>query len=394
MGEDRKPKILLCTGTFAPAFRTGGPARSMTNLVSVLAADFDCSVLTLSTDLGERMDVPTDRWLRMGDADRCYVSPERWSVREMAIRINGIPHDLLYLNGFNDYQFSIAPLWLRWRGRIPRRPVIVAPRGDFSSGCLSSGGPLKIWKKRIYRIVSRSAGLYRGVSFQATSDHEADDIRRFFPDSPIRFAPNLSDPIMPERRVHRKTPGTLRLVYLARIHEIKRTDWALERIAELRGDVRIDLYGPVDGQEYWNHCRELIHSLPTNVTAVYHGPLPHEQKTEAFADADFFILPTRNENFGHSIIEAMKYGCPVIISDRTCWRNLPQSRAGWDLPMDDAESWRATLQRCVDMGPEEYESLTSGAWNYAREHVNTPETVELSRRMFLDTLKEGTHDER
>lgn len=388
-GSIEKPKILFCTGTFFPAYRTGGPARSMTNLVRSLEGDFDCSVLTLGADLGERLEVPTDRWLRVHDAQVYYLSPERWSVRAMEKLIRETPHDLLYLNGFNDVMYSISPLWLRWRGRIPRRPVIVAPRGDFSFGCIHSGGGLKSLKKNVYRVVSRQIGMYREVAFQATSDHEAADIRRYFPHQPIRFAPNLSDPTMPSPRDHRKEPGTLKLVYLARIHEIKRTDWALERIAELHGTVRLDLYGPIDGDGYWNLCQERIRTMPTNVTVEYHGPLPHERMAEAFADADFFILPTRNENFGHSIIEAMKYSCPVVISDRTCWRNLSQVYAGWDLPMEDAGAWNETLQRCVEMGPEEYGRFVSGAWRYAKENVNTPETVDQSRRMFLDTLKDG-----
>ena len=38
-----------------------------------------------------------------------------------------------------------------------------------------------------------------------------------------------------------------------------------------------------------------------------------------FSDADIFLFPTRGENFGHAIAEALSVGCPVAISQNTIW---------------------------------------------------------------------------
>lgn len=44
-------------------------------------------------------------------------------------------------------------------------------------------------------------------------------------------------------------------------------------------------------------------------------------------------MPTFNENYGHAIVESFVAGLPVVISDRTPWRNLEKINAGWDIPL-------------------------------------------------------------
>ena len=51
------------------------------------------------------------------------------------------------------------------------------------------------------------------------------------------------------------------------------------------------------------------------------------------------------------------FGCNCVVSDRTPWRGLEEAGAGWVLPLEKPERFRAVLQRCVDMGPEEYAAL-------------------------------------
>lgn len=62
---------------------------------------------------------------------------------------------------------------LRRLGLLPLVPVILAPRGEFSPGALG----LKAWKKRPYIELTRMIGLHRGITWQASSEREAGDIR-------------------------------------------------------------------------------------------------------------------------------------------------------------------------------------------------------------------------
>jgi glycosyltransferase involved in cell wall biosynthesis len=96
---------------------------------------------------------------------------------------------------------------------------------------------------------------------------------------------------------------------------------------------------------------------------------------------DFFLLPTKGENFGYAILEAMAAGCPAIVSDRTPWRDLAQAGSGWALPLENRDAWHQVLQQCVDMGPEEHARLSTRAREYVQKWAAATkgrgETIEL-----------------
>jgi glycosyltransferase involved in cell wall biosynthesis len=46
------------------------------------------------------------------------------------------------------------------------------------------------------------------------------------------------------------------------------------------------------------------------------GPLYDEHKWQAYRDADVFVLPSLNENFGNTAAESAACGTPVIVTDR------------------------------------------------------------------------------
>ena len=50
--------------------------------------------------------------------------------------LRSTPHDLLYFNSLFDPALSIRPALLRRLGRVERRPLVIAPRGEFARGAL------------------------------------------------------------------------------------------------------------------------------------------------------------------------------------------------------------------------------------------------------------------
>jgi glycosyltransferase involved in cell wall biosynthesis len=48
----------------------------------------------------------------------------------------------------------------------------------------------------------------------------------------------------------------------------------------------------------------------------FSGPLSGDPKWSAYRDADIFVLPSQNENFGNTAAEAVAAGTPVIVTDR------------------------------------------------------------------------------
>lgn len=358
------PTILVLLGWYVPGFRAGGPIRTLASIVERLGDEFEFKIVTRDRDHDGREpypDIRVNEWQRVGKAQVLYLSPDRASPASIRRVVNDTPHDVLYLNSFFSPRFSVTPMLLRMFRLIDPRPVIMAPRGELSIDAVK----LKAPRKRLFLAAARLVRLYRGVVWQASSGFEEADIRstigRGAGSSPeVVVAGDLAAPpsAAVSRAARQKQPGRLRAVFLSRIAPMKNLEGALRMLAGVRGEVTLDVYGPLQDPEYWSRCQAVIASLPANVRVEYRGEARHDQVGEIFAAHDLFLFPTLGENFGHVIVEALSAGCPILISDRTPWRELEPSGAGWDLPLEHPERFTEVIQRCVQMDGEALEAMS------------------------------------
>jgi glycosyltransferase involved in cell wall biosynthesis len=379
--------VLVFTDHYLPGYKGGGPARTLSNLVNQLGNEFNFKIITADRDRGESesyAELDAESWQTSYGAEVFYISSDNPSLRKLRSVIRNTAYDLIYLNSFFSPTFTIKPLLL-WRLRlIPRKPVILAPRGEFSPGALT----LKKYKKRAYLALVRLAGIYQDVIWQASSEYEKKDIHRWFGSKvPIMIAPNLPSPTL-DHEPHRvdKPVGELRVVFLSRISRMKNLDGALDMLRELKGKVQFNIYGPLEGKDYWVKCQKLITTLSPNIQVEYKGPVPPERVADVLADHDLLLLPTLGENFGHVILESLLAGCPVLVSDRTPWRGLQEKGVGWDLPLEQPERFRAALQRCVDMGAQEHREWSHRAFEFGMQRVHQQSVLEQNRALFKCTL--------
>jgi glycosyltransferase involved in cell wall biosynthesis len=365
-----KSKILVFADWYLPGYKAGGLITALSNLADSIGDTFDLYVFTRDRDLTDEnpySGIRPNRWVSVDKARVLYTSD--LSFRHLRRRICEVKPDVIYLNSFFS-PLTIKTLFLRKLGLLPKSPVVLAPRGECSPGALK----VKSLKKNIYRNSAVRAGLYQGLIWQASSELEAEQIatvvysaRRKQPC--IRVAPDLPSrdwshaAAKPPKKP--KDPGG-RFLSISRIAPVKNILFALEAIEKLKGNVEYDIFGPIDDREYWDDCQKRMKSLPDNVVVRYRGMIPRELVPKVALDYDFFLLATQGESFGYVILEAMAAGCPVILSDRTPWRDLAERGAGWTLPLEDCDLWRHTLQQCVDMEPGAYATLSSRAREFVQ----------------------------
>ena len=378
-------KIFTFGGYYLPGYKAGGPIRTLTNMVDHLGDEFGFNIVTADRDFGDTKPYPgikLDDWNRVGKANVFYMSPKGRSLRRFKKILCSTECDVIYLNSFFSPHFTIKPLILRRLRLIPDKPLILAPRGEFSPGALG----LKSLKKRVYLLVAKAFGLYRGVVWQASSEHEEADIRCWFgKDVPVKVAPNLppmvhlADELPPKSE---KATGCLKIIFLSRISRMKNLDGALKMLRGLKGQIQFNIYGPMEDKVYWSVCQKIISSLPENIEVRYCGSVAHDNVTSVMREHDLFFFPTLGENFGHVILEALCAGCPVLISDQTPWRDLEAKSVGWDLPLDQPELFRDVLQKCVDMDNTEYVKWSERAWEYGLQVTKDDGVVEQNRQLF------------
>lgn len=352
--------VLCLVGHYLPGYRAGGALRSVAELARVVAAYSEFRVLTSDRDLGDSdpyAGIRTNTWVRFGEYSVCYSRRRAWEILSI---LRDSQADILYVNSFFDPYFGILPVVAtRVYGRRWRQ-IIIAPRGEFSSGALR----LKRIKKRLFIKVARLSGLYRGVVWHASTELEAADIRRVFGSaaSDVRVAQDLASPsrIAPgnaatDSQVTDRVP--LRLCFLSRISAKKNLAYAMSVLRGLDIPAVFDVYGPAEDQAYLAQCRSMSEALPGNIEVHFHGSLEHERVAEVLARHHLFVLPTHGENFGHVIAESLAVGTPVLISDQTPWRDLEQHGVGWDLPLSNPDAFLAAIQSVSAMDAAAYAAM-------------------------------------
>lgn len=377
----RRPRVLVLLDYYLPGYKSGGPLRTIGNMVARIGDRLDFRILTRdrdATDTEPYSGVRVGAWNDVGGARVFYAAPGGLTARAIRARVAEASPDLIYVNSLFS-ALAVSFLGLRRAGLVPRTPVVLAPRGQLSPGALS----LKGAKKQAYLAASRAARLYDGLLWQASSEAEASEIRGVMGSVPVHVAPNIPEPLAAAPPpAPAKRPGSMRLVYLSRIAEKKNLHFLLE-LLPLVADVTVELeiYGPVREPAYWARCQALLAGMPPRVTARYHGPCEHDQVARALGDGHAFVLPTLGENFGHAILEALAAGRPALIGDATPWRGLEARRAGWDRPLEPG-LWLAALQQLAAMDQAEYDAWAHGARRHAVAFVTAPEVVEANLALF------------
>lgn len=367
-------RVLAIADFFTPGFRGGG-TRHLTHIVDRLHHRLAFNVLTRDRDVGMPAPydgVPLDTWIETGTARVCYLSPQAISLHTIAQRVREAAPDVVLLNSVFS-TLAIRLLLLRRVGALPRVAVLLACEGELAPGALRQ----KPLRKRLYLAAARAGGLYRGITWKASSTEEADDIRRAIgPETRVAVVPIVipSSPSDPSGTVPEVMPppspkmrGQVRLLYLSRITPKKNLRFLLDLLArDVAADVDLDIVGPIDDRAYWEACQAVIKRMPPHVRVRYAGESSLDKIDAWYGQAHALVLPTFGENFGFVILEALACARPVLVSQDTPWRDLAASTAGWDLPLREPKVWREAIERLAGMDAEDYAPWSRGAWSRAR----------------------------
>ncbi len=390
----RRPVVLTTVPFYLPGFKGGGKLVTVRNLVAGLSRQFQFKVLTADRDLGDRHSyegVPTNRWIAGADCEIFYADAQLLPLPSIREQLSRDDYDILHLNTVFSRPFGIVPLLLQRFGRIARRPMVIAPRGELAPGALA----IKPTRKRSFLTTARSLGLFNGATWQASGEEEARDIRNIVgAGARIAIGPDLLGADYQTWRSSRycKNPGQLDVIFLSRITPKKNLHLAIETLRGLEGDITFRIVGPIDDPHYWARCQKTIAGLRSNIRIDYCGPIATSEVGSCFGRHGLLLLPTANENFGFVILEALLAGCPVLISDQTPWRHLSEKGIGWDMPLSRPDLMRATLKHCIEMDGETHRRMSNRAREFALDYVARDDSAARNAAMFYSVLAERRED--
>ena len=358
--------------------------RSVANMVDQLGHDFEFWVVTSDRDAlikSPYTGVALNEWNKVGNANVFYCTRSHQALGSFVKLIRATPHDVVYLNSYFNPVFTMMPLLANRMTGNARKPLVIAPRGEFSPGALA----LKWRKKAAFTYIARSVGLYRNVTWHASNEMEAEQIRAKLGESQrVLIAPNLSGPVqsISENEIRRDSTSPLRVIFLSRITPKKNLEVVLQSLRAAKVAAQLSIAGVVDDDAYWRKCQGVIANLPEYITVKYIGAVPHDEVHILLAGHDLLFLPTLGENYGHVIIESLAAGTPVLVSDQTPWRDLDNAGVGWVRGVTDVQGYADILRKLAkDDGPDQGERRSRAA-AFAAALRQDESALTANRRLF------------
>jgi glycosyltransferase involved in cell wall biosynthesis len=327
-------RILSVTATYAPFLEFGGPPVKVSALARGLSRrGHEVTVLTADWGLEARFTVEeatgAERspfgWMRLESGVTAIYLPTwlryrsvSWNpgVKEFCrARLEGF--DVAHIYGLYDF---LGPAVAS--ACVERKiPYVLEPIGMYVPIVRS----LRL--KRIYHAVFGRRLFERASAVIATSDQEIEELARGgVARQKIMLRRNgVEAPgTWGKRGIFRKVLGIPEdaevILFLGRLSEKKSPDMLLQAFGALAKEtggesLRLAFVGP-DEAGMKARLEQMAAALGVGQQVKFAGPIFGEAKWAAYRDADVFVLPSRNENFGNTAAESAAAGTPIVLTEQ------------------------------------------------------------------------------
>jgi glycosyltransferase involved in cell wall biosynthesis len=339
-------RVLHVSAYFAPAFVYGGPPRTIHALCKALGSvGVDVDVMTTTANgPGEPLQAAVDEPRIVDGVKARYfpIAAPRWLWRARGLRraVDACvsDYDVVHIHG----------LWHSpgWQAAAAARrahvPYVISPRGMFEPDAMA----IRSWRKALaFRAVERR-NLTGAACLHATSGQEAKTLSRHGFGARLLVAPNgvdaealmCPDPA-PLLRRSGIDPSSRFVLYMGRIHPIKRLDLLAGAAAQLRArQVSVVIAGP-DEREHRAAMAPMFERL--GVQTCWIGAVDGPLKAALLTGARALVLCSDSESFGMSVAEAMAVGTPVVTTHSCPWPQVEREGAGYWVPQSSEAIARA-----------------------------------------------------
>ena len=340
-------RILNVTASYAPFLEFGGPPVKVRSLSEGLAR-LGHSVTVLTADWG------IDGRLRDANGQvAAERSPFGWRREEHGVQAIYLPtwlrrralswnpaakrycrarlrnFDVAHIFGLYDLLGPAVAGECRAKGL----PYVVEPIGMFL--------PIvrNIQLKRMYHAMLGRRLLWGASAVIATSQQEVEELagggvprdkivlRRNGVERPSKWPESGAF-----RRANGISPGAKLVLFLGRLSSKKSPELLLKAVADLPSqlqgkELKLVYAGPDEGGVR-KQLAQAASQLGIAKRVQFAGAIYGDAKWAAYRDADVFVLPSQNENFGNSAAEAVAAGTPVIVTERCGIAPLLADQAG------------------------------------------------------------------
>lgn len=288
------------------------------------------------------------------------------------------------------------PAWHAMRLSIKyRKPYLVQSHGFLNSERLK----ISKWKKRIISAVLEKRFLNQSAASIATSESERDNLVKFGVNVPIHIVPigidtadiDAADVNWSLLENIGLNPQKKTLLFLSRISPIK----GLDMLANVWSKVHCKfkdwqlLIAGSDDRGYAATVKEMFRTKSEGNSVVFSGPIYGRNKVKLLRSVNAFVLPTRNENWGIAVQEALAAGLPVICTKGAPWSCLEGGdswgRCGWWVDASE-DGILYGISKCFSCTDEERQSIGREGREYIKRSHTWQSVAEKQIMLYKDCI--------
>ncbi|MBD5220300.1 MAG: glycosyltransferase [Bacteroidales bacterium] len=275
--------------------------------------------------------------------------------------------DVVVFNSFYDFHHPLYAYFLRKK----RIPYLIA----FHGGASPTNFKKHKLKKTIanYFIFNSYISKANGVIYLNENESNKSIFKRLAPHQLI-----IPNGINLHNNKHRDydIETRIEILFLSRLDRFgKGLDVLLQtlsvlKVSEINKKIHFSFYGPTT-----DNIQDDISKL--NDIASYQGIATDKIKHQVFSQSDILILPSRSEGMPMSILEALSFGLPCIVTPETNMAEIvTKNNCGWSTSLT-VESLQQTILKAVNQYSSDWENLTKNAIMTSRK-FNWDEIAEKS----------------
>ena len=317
-------RVLHFLPVYIPAWHYGGPVLSVSRLCEGLAEHgVDVRVVTTNAGLPEyhSRQLATPQTVNGVTVFYYPLDSLRGPIRSKAL-VDSLPEHMSWAD-----LLHLSSIWQPLGSEVQRHaykarvPVIQSLRGALGPYSWRRG----LLKKTAYFLLCEMSLLQQAAALHCTTCQEAREIRWLRLRAPVQVLANPidlsqlhTDPLAGQAwRELTGLPGDQPLLLVAgRIHHKKGLELLPEVLKSLAHKPWHIMFVGKDDDGTGRRLRRAFSNAGLAERCHWIEALPADQLLGPYNAADWLLLPSRHENFGNVVVEALACGCGVLISDR------------------------------------------------------------------------------
>ena len=331
-------KINLVSPSFYPATIYGGPIFSTLYTTRELAKlGNSVHVSTTNANRSQRLNVTINKPIPFEDGISITYYNDTFLDRLSIPLATNLWRDIKKADIIHSqYIFSSPTPISLFYSSVAKKPYLLSPRGSFAPWILSNGLG---FKKQYISLFLKP--FSKKIWWHATSEQEKNEITDLFPSAKVFIIPNginleesVSYSKLTKEQFIKKYTGANAspshiIVSMARLQKKKGLDILIDSfnmISQKFPLAYLVIAGQDEGEK--ENLVKQIHNLNLQSRVFITGQINGADKWTFLHNADLFVLPSHNENFGNVYAEALATGTPIVASLDTPWKEAEEYNCG------------------------------------------------------------------